>query len=688
MAFRLEQAYSKDYILELFLNQIYLGSGSYGLAAAALNYFNKSLDELTLSETAYLAGLPKAPSRYHPVQFPKEAKIRRDYVIRRMLEDGHITQAEAAQAFAEPLVLRQRDPGDVVHASYFAEEVRRLLVEKFGEKSLYQEGLVVRTSLDPGLQQLAQESLRQGLITYDRRHGWRGPICHLVLSEEERRIPFEQGDAKSPWVSHLRKVPPVAGMEQWRLAVVLNLTPQHAIIGLKDGTAGQIPLSELTWARKYIHEYALGEAIVHPRQVVSVGDVVLVDKIAGPTPSTATPCFKLCQIPQVSGGIIVIEQHTGRVLAMHGGFSFDISQFNRATQALRQMGSAFKPFVYLTALEKGLTPSTLLYDGPFSLDMGPSLGIWQPHNYEKDYLGEMTLRRALELSRNLVTVRMTHEILGIKNVKNMVKKLGVVDDLPLQLATVLGSSESTLLKVTTAYGIIANGGRRVTPTFLDRVQDREGKNVYVNQERLCEGCTSSFWPQKPPVLIDRREQVLDPRIAYQMVSLLQGAVERGTARALKTLNRPIAGKTGTSNNYQTTWFVGFVPSPPLVVGVYVGFDTPRDLGQHESGARVSLPIFKDFMEKALKDKPAIPFRIPAGVKLMKVNAMTGQRALAGEKGDTVILEAFTGEPFQEDFEARPVSEQDKEQEGRLVVPGKDASPDPQTKSLQGTGGLY
>lgn len=704
LAFRIESAYSKDYILELFLNEIYLGSGSYGVAAAALNYFNKSLDELTIAEVAYLAGLPKAPSRYHPSRYPEAAKIRRDYVIRRMFEDGHITAEEANKAADEPIILHERDPGGVVHASYFAEEVRRALIEKFGEKALYQEGLVVRTSLDPSLQELAQQALRQGLIDYDRRHGWRGPVFRLALSDNERTgsqkgLEKEKGSSAA-WIPKLKSVIAPSGIGGWRMAVVLDLQAQFATIGFEDGTMGRIALAELQWARKYISEYALGGVIRHPRDVLSIGDVVLVEPLnpvpyaikPSPSlekriePSLQTQEFRLCQIPLVSGGIVVMNPHTGRVLAMHGGFSFEISQFNRVTQAMRQVGSAFKPFAYLAALEKGLTPSTLLYDGPFSMDMGYSLGIWTPHNYEKDYLGSITLRRALELSRNLVIIRMTHDYVGMENVKRVAEKLGIVESLPLHLATVLGAAESTLLKVTTAYAMIANGGRRLTPTLLDRIQDRQGKNLYVNEARFCEGCHHAYWMNTPPSLIDRRQQVIDPATAYQMISLLQGAVERGTAKSLRELDRPLAGKTGTSNDYRDTWFVGFTPD--LVVGVFVGFDTPRDLGQHETGARVALPVFKNFMAAALKNAPAIPFRIPPGIKLVRVDAMTGLPA-AGGSGPHVILEAFKSETDENSFGKPPVARNlSVEREvgiGVGVDTGDESGMSPEAEAVSGAG---
>ncbi|MGI4850750.1 MAG: penicillin-binding protein 1A [Janthinobacterium lividum] len=630
LAFRIENAYSKNYILELFLNEIYLGSGSYGIAAAALNYFNKGLDDLSLAEIAYLAGLPKAPNHYHPVRNAAAAKGRRNYVLRRLQAEGYITAQDARMAMEEPIVFKERNSRDVIKSSYFAEEVRRELLHRFGEKALYQEGLVVRTSLDSKLQNFAQQSLCEGLETYDQRHGWRGPIGHVVLETAEKNLKnIDASNPKSSWAMKLQSVSVPLGAEPEQVAVVLGFKGQATIIGFRNGKVGQIPLKELQWARRYINEYSLGPVVQSPQNVLQIGDVILTMFLE------TKDEYKLSQIPVVSGAIVVMDVHTGRILAMQGGYSFKISQFNRATQAMRQVGSTFKPFAYLTALEKGLTPSSMMYDGPFSIDV-PGIGVWSPHNFEKNYLGAITLRRALELSRNLVTVRMVHDYVGMRNVKNLVERLGVVDNLPMQLATLLGAAESTLLKVTSAFGMIANGGKRIQPTLLDRVQDRYGKNLYINHERTCEGCASRHLTETIPTLIDHRDQVIDPANAYQMVSMLQGVIERGTGKSLLDLNRPLAGKTGTSNSYRDAWFVGFTPD--IVVGIFVGFDTPRDMGQYETGARVALPIFKNFITKALKDTPAMPFRIPSGIKLVRVDALTGKPPVDGSTN--VIFEAF------------------------------------------------
>ncbi len=636
LAFRIENAFTKDHILELYLNEIYLGGSSYGIAAAALNYFNKSLDELSVAEAAFLAGLPKAPSRYSPSRDYEAAIGRRNYVINRMLEDGHITEEEAKTAKAEPLKLIKRDPGDVVHASYFAEEVRRELLEKYGENALYQDGFVVRTTLDPTLQELAERHLKNGLISYDRKHGWRGASLHLTLTATELSGKSSNPDTKKPlWHQKLIAAEIPTGHRGWQKALVLDLSTTGVKIGLESGEIGSIPLSELKWARRYINENAKGEEITHPKQVLIPGDVVLVEKLGGEKVQKDT--YKLCQIPKVSGGLIVMEPHTGRVLALQGGFSFDVSQYNRATQAKRQVGSAFKPFVYLAALERGLSPSTIIYDSPFSISLGWGLGIWRPNNWDKKFMGAMTLRRAFELSRNLATIRLTHERVGMKNVVDLVKRFNIVDDMPNQLAMVLGAGETTLMKLTAGFAMIANGGKRVTPTLLDRVQDRNGKTLLVNKSRFCQDCDKyTAESEMLPGIVDTAEQVTDPGSAYQILSFLQGVIERGTGRKLQDLGRPIAGKTGTTNDYRDAWFVGFTPD--LVVGVYVGYDTPQSLGDKQYGAVVALPIFHEFMQEALKDRPAIPFRVPKGVRLVRVNADTGRPT--SSRDPNLIYEAF------------------------------------------------
>lgn len=638
LAFRIESAYSKNHILELYLNQIYLGNGSYGIAAAAVNYFNKSLSELSLAEIAFLAALPKAPNNYNPRKNPEAAKIRRNYVLQRMFEDGYLTKEETQKAKLEPLIIVNHKDSEIVYANYFAEEVRRELLEKFGEKSLYKDGLVVRTSLNVEYQKVAREALKEGLITYDRRHGWRGPLTNLSLSPVERAIPASLAVNKSAaWIPKLQEIKAPFGHGHWNLAVILELKPESALIGLSDGSVGYIPLSELKWARRYINENSLGPTITHPKDVFKLSDVILVDRIATFKDAKTLDSFKLCQIPAVSGGIVVMDPHSGRVLALQGGYSFKSSQFNRATQAWRQVGSTIKPFVYLAGIEKGLHGSMVVQDIPFSIDLGKNLGIWRPRNYDEKFMGPLSLRRAFELSRNAVTIHLTHNTIGIKNVIDVAQRFNIINKMPAQLAMVLGASETTLLRLTAAYGMIANGGKKIVPTLLDRVQDRYGKTILTNQLVHCVNCDSKLvLGSEIPILKDQRPLVTDPASAYQMISLLQGVVERGTARNLLELKRPIAGKTGTTNEFRNAWFVGFTPD--LVIGVYIGFDSHASLGRHESGARAATPIFLEFMKKILKGKPAQPFRAPPGIKLVRVDTSTGHPTQGN--GQNTLLEAF------------------------------------------------
>ncbi|HTI86098.1 MAG TPA: penicillin-binding protein 1A [Alphaproteobacteria bacterium] len=617
LAFRIEHVLSKDRILELYLNEIYLGQGSYGVAAAALNYFNKSLDELTVAEAAYLGGLPKAPSNYHPVRQAAAAKARRDWVIGRMEEDGFINGAQAKAAVATPLVMRPASETRVTDAQYFAEEVRRDVAARFGEQSLYRGGLSIRTTVDPKLQAIADKALHDGLLAYDHRHGWHGVIARI--------------DPGEGWPQRLAGVAAKGLDRAWRAAVVLAAEDQKATVGFADGSIGVIPIDQMRWARPIKAHQTVGPQPTKTGEVFKAGDVVAVEPVAD-----QKGVFALRQIPEVNGAIVAIDPHTGRVLAMTGGWSFVLSQYNRATQAYRQPGSSFKPFVYLAALENGFTPSSRILDAPFAIDQGPGLGLWKPGNYGGGYNGPSTLRNGLEKSRNMMTVRVANQI-GIDRVAEMAEKFGVVDRLPRQLSMALGAGETTLLRMTTAYAEIVNGGRKITPTLIDRIQDREGKTVYRHDDRTCDTCSGpEANVNEVPVLPDDREQLAPATSVYQMVSMLQGVVQRGTGASIGQLGIPLGGKTGTTNDSNDTWFIGF--SPNLAVGVFIGFDTPRSLGQRETGASVSVPVFKEFMGTALKNKPAVPFRVPPGIRLVRVNATTGLLARAGERG--TILEAF------------------------------------------------
>ncbi|HTS90765.1 MAG TPA: penicillin-binding protein 1A [Stellaceae bacterium] len=644
LALKMERALSKDRILELYMNEIYLGGGNYGVAAAALNYFDKSLDELTVGEAAFLAALPKAPNNYNPDRHPEAAKERRDWVLDRMVEAGFITPAEAQEAKAERIAIRKRDETQLVRADYFSEEVRRQLLAQYGDKELYQGGLSVRTSLDPQYQLLADQALKHGLVSYDRRHGYRGAIDHL------------QVDLGADWGKRLAAMGLPAGAAEmgWRLAVVISVDADGATIGLTDQTTGRIPFSELKWARKPLEDARVGNPPRNPAEVLSADDVILVEPVKAevvppkptnsrapapapqPAPQPALPLFGLRQIPAISGAIIVMDPHTGRVLAMSGGFSYEISQFNRATQARRQTGSAIKPFVYMAALDHGFTPSSIVEDAPLSVDQGPGLPPWTPSNYTHEFYGPLPLRVGIEQSRNLITARLGIAV-GLEPVAHVIEGFGIMDHMPREYSMFLGAGETTVLRLTTAYAMIVNGGKRITPSFVDRVQDRNGATIFRADKRNCSNCTDVEWTgQAAPALPDTREQVIDPLTAYQMVHMLEGVIERGTGRSILSLNRVLAGKTGTSNDSNDTWFVGF--SPDLVAGVFMGMDQPQSLGGHETGASVAAPVFKEFMGAALTGVPNTPFRIPPGIRMVRVNAATGQPAKPGDK--PVIYEAF------------------------------------------------
>ncbi|WP_413205463.1 penicillin-binding protein 1A [Rhodospirillum sp. A1_3_36] len=625
LAFRIEDAFTKDHILELYLNEIYLGFGSYGVAAAALNYFNKGLDELTIGETAFLAALPKAPNNYNPIKKPEAAKARRDWVVDRMLEDGHITAEEAEAAKAEPITVHKRGEAQVVHnAEFFSEEVRRQLSAQYGEEALYKGGMYVRTTLDPRLQNLATKALRDGLIAYDRRHGWRGPVTSIGAVEN--------------WKTLLPDIAtPEGAPEDWRLAVILRLDKGEAKVGTADGYGGSIPMKEMSWARRWIEGQRFGNAPKRPSDVLEVGDVVLVEPVLKDDKGKDLPAgtYALRQMPDIEGALVAMDPHTGRVLAMVGGFSPKRSEFNRATQAKRQPGSAFKPFVYLAALDHGYTPATIILDAPFVYDPGPGQPLWKPKNYSGRFYGPSTLRMGIEKSRNLMTVRLANAV-GMDVVAEYAEKFGVVKTMPRFLAASLGAVETTVMDLTTAYAMLVNGGRRIEPTLLDRIQDRTGKTIYRHDHRECDACEAVQWTgQGLPSIPDDREIMTDPLSAYQMVSILQGVVQRGTGTRVQAVGKTVAGKTGTSNDSLDTWFMGF--SPDLVCGVFVGFDVPRTLGNHEAGSTAAAPIFTAFMKEALADKPDIPFRAPDGIKFVRIDRLTGQRSSSTENS---IMEAF------------------------------------------------
>ena len=674
LALKIERTYSKDKILELYLNEIYLGLGAYGIAAASLVYFDKAVNELTVQEIAYLASLPKAPNNYHPYRFRERALERRNWVIDRMAEAGFVKAADADKAKRTGLgvVQKQTAQQHTFAAEYFAEEVRRELYERYGEKKLYEGGLSVRTTLDPKMQLIARKSLIDGLVKYDEAHGWRGAVKQIDIS----------GD----WGVKLAEVKALNDVSPWRLSVVLEVNDQSARIGLqpgrdptgyvgKDRDIGILPLDGVKWAR------VSGKAPTKVAQVLNPGDVVYVEAAEkGPGQ------FRLRQVPEISGGMVVQDPWTGRVLAMVGGFSYDQSQFNRATQALRQPGSSFKPIVYAAALDNGYTPSSLVLDAPIELDQGAGQGVWKPENYENNFFGPSTLRFGIEHSRNVMTVRLAQDV-GMPLIAEYSKRFGVYDSLPPYLSFSLGAGETSLLRMVTAYAMFDNGGRRVKPTLVDRIQDRYGHTVYRHDERECIGCSAKKWENQPePSLIDRREQVIDPMTAYQITSMMEGVVLRGTAGSAgfqREVGKPVAGKTGTTNDYKDAWFIGFTPD--VVVGVYFGFDKPRSLGRGETGGSLAAPVVKNFMKAALADKPAAPFRVPPGIKLIRIDPKTGMRA--GPDTPKAILEAF--KPGTVPPDSYSVIGFDNGQGGGAPAAfGQSVSPESGRAVRSGTGGLY
>ncbi len=667
LAMKIERAFSKERILELYLNEIYLGMGAYGVAAASLLYFDKSVHELSVAEAAYLAALPKAPNNYHPFRQRERALERRNYVIDRMAEDHYISAQEADKAKKEPLKITLRPTGaHIFAAEYFAEEVRRYIYDNFTEKKLYEGGLSVRTTLDPKMQVLARKVLVDGFVNFDEQQGYRGAIQKL--------------DPAGDWGIKLADVKALSDIGLWRLAIVLEADDASARIGLQPGRepggvlskqreTGTIALEGAKWAKPTSGPMR-GKVPTKVSQVLAAGDVVYVEPLAGKDGQ-----FRLRQVPEVSGAIVAMDPQTGRVLAMAGGFSYDQSQFNRATQALRQPGSSFKPFVYAAALDNGYTPSTVVLDAPIEIDTGT--GIWAPENYTKKYYGPSTLRFGIEQSRNVMTVRLAQDV-GMPLIGEYARRFGVYDSLPPYLSFALGAGETTLLRMVGAYAMFDNGGRKIQPTLIDRIQDRYGHTIYKHDSRECRSCEAEKWEnQNEPTLIDKRERVLDPMTSYQITSMMEGVVQRGTATVVKEVGKPIAGKTGTTNDEKDAWFIGF--SPDLVVGVYLGYDKPRHLGRGATGGVLAAPIVRDFMKVALADKPAVPFRVPPGIKLIRVDPKSGMRAGPGDQ--RVILEAFKpGTAPPDNYAVIGVSDAD----GRPLA----VSPEADRAIRTGTGGLY
>ncbi|MEP9373215.1 penicillin-binding protein 1A [Mesorhizobium sp. KR1-2] len=626
LAFRIEQAYSKDRILELYMNEIFFGMGAYGIGGAALTYFNKSVGELTVAESAYLASLPKGPSNYHPFRHADRAIERRNWVIDQMIENGYVSREEGDKAKSEPLGVTPRRSGNYVFAGeYFTEEVRREIISRYGENALYEGGLSVRTTLDPKLQRMARSAMQHGLLKFDRLRGYRGPVTHIDMSDD--------------WGVKLGEVKGLDDVPEWQLAVVLDSSASGVAIGLQPGRQasgvlvaerkkGTISKEDMSFAMRHVVDGKRVKANT-PADVLKPGDVVFVEKNDG-----SESAYSLRQPPEVSGGLVAMDPHTGRVLAMVGGFSFSQSEFNRSTQAMRQPGSSFKPIVYAAALDNGYTPASVIMDGPITIHIGNT--SWSPKNYDGKGAGPSTLRAGIERSRNLMTVRLANDM-GMKLVAEYAERFGVYDRMPPHIAMSLGSGETTVMRMVSAYSVMANGGRQIKPSLIDRIQDRYGKTVFKHDERGCDGCVATEWSdQAEPELVDNSEQVLDPMTAYQITSMMEGVVIRGTATTLRELGRPIAGKTGTTNDEKDAWFIGYTPN--LVVGLYMGYDKPQSLGKGATGGGLAAPIFKEFMAEAMKGVPPVDFNVPEGMKVVAINRKTGMQANPGEP-DT-IMEAF------------------------------------------------
>ena len=602
LAFRIERALSKERILELYLNQIYLGEGSYGIASASLEYFDKPISKLNYAEASLLAALPKAPSKYNPFKNVDLAKYRRNLVIKNLLENSYIDKKKYNEIINSEIKLRKRKKTYLEDARYYVEDVRKYLVEKYGFDKIYKQGLTIKTPINLDLQSIATQSLRGGLEKYDKRKGWRGSILNKKITDQ--------------WNKNLEKYKLEKSID-WNLAIVKKINKFSVEIETEKKVQGIIKYEDVSWTKKELNK------------IFKIGDIVYVKNIKD-------NLFSLKQVPKANGGIVVLNPYTGRVLAMSGGFSFKLSEFNRATQALRQPGSAFKPFVYALALENQFTPSSLILDAPVVLDQGQDLKMWKPENYGKKFYGPSTIRIGLEKSRNLMTVRIAQEI-GIDKIANFAKSLKIYDNPEELLSISLGSEETTLLKLTSAYSSFVNGGKLIEPIFLDRIQDSEGITIFNSEKRICEKCKEiSYLGNNIPKIKDNFPQIFSEETAYQITSMLEGAIKRGTGRKLRDLNLDLAGKTGTTNDNTDAWFVGFTSN--LVIGVYVGHDEPKTLGKYETGSKTAIPIFKSFIKNAIKKGDARPFKVAKNIKFLVIDQKTGKKAHFGSK--TTIIEAY------------------------------------------------
>ena len=602
LAFRIERALSKERILELYLNQIYLGSGAYGVAAASLEYFDKSIKDLNYSEAALLAALPKAPSKYNPYRDKKLAKFRRDLVLKNLLENDFLDFKDYEKLRKQNIKLKKKKKVFLEDSQYYIEEVRKKVIKDLTYEKVYKQGFNINIPINLDLQKIANISLRNGLTSYDKRKGWRGAITNK--------------DYNDNWNKDLEKYELEKSI-YWEIAIVKEINQFTVNIETQDKIQGIIQYKDISWTKKELEE------------LFNIGDVIYVKKIN-------KNFYTLKQLPKINGGIIVMDPYTGRVLALSGGFSFRNSEFNRVTQALRQPGSAFKPFVYALALENNYTPSSLVLDAPLVLDQGSDLKMWKPQNYGKKFYGPSTLRTGLEKSRNLMTVRIAQN-LGIDKIAKFSKSLGIYDNPEELLSISLGSAETTLLKLASAYSAFVNGGKLVEPVLIDRVQDSEGNTILNNKQRACLNCEQiSFMSNQYPEIMDSYTQVFSSQTAYQMTSLLEGVIQRGTGKKLKKLELNIAGKTGTTNENTDAWFIGFTSN--LIIGVYVGMDDPKPLGKYETGSKTALPIFKEFIEKAVKKSNARPFKVAEGITMMVVDPKSGEKAKFSSKN--TIVEAY------------------------------------------------
>ena len=613
LAFRIERSLSKERILELYLNQIYLGQGSYGIAAASLEYFDKSIDELNYEEAALLAALPKAPSRYNPYKNKKIAKFRRDLVLKNLLENKYINEKKFNEIKNKKIVLKKNKKIFLEDSRYYVEEVRKDIIDKLGYDKVYKEGLNIKTPLNLNLQEIASNVLREGIENYDKRKGWRGPIDNISITNKN-------------WKNLIKN-----DLEKkigWKLARVTKVYETTIDIETENNKKGVLNLLNQSLIKN-----------IKSKKIFNEGDIIYVKE-------NQNSFYDIKQLPIVNGAIVVMDPYTGRVLALSGGFSFKKSEFNRATQALRQPGSAFKPFIYALALENGYSPSTLILDAPLVLKQGSDLKMWKPENYGKKFYGRSTLREGLEKSRNLMTVRISQD-LGLNKIVDLSKSLGIYENPNELLSISLGSAETTLLKLTSAYCSFVNNGKLIKPKLIDRIQDSEGNTIFKTEERYCENCKNiSFLGEDVPIIKDNFKQIFSPQTAYQITSILQGATKRGTAKKLKDLNLDIAGKTGTTNKNTDTWFIGFTSN--LVVGVYIGYDEPKTLGKFETGAKTAMPIFRSFIKKAVKKENTRPFKVPENITLMVVDSQTGKKVNFASK--QTLIESFKSEKINDNFD--------------------------------------